>query len=144
MNIGVFVGINAAAVLRQPYNPNAGAVGLSHRGSRRVLAVRVLPDSIIPAFGLYHPLHIPHESPQTQSWGFEVFLVQLLEDAVHLVVVNDADDGVVQGRPGMGAVVRLARLAAVAFDFVPLGEALHAIVVQDFGDFVVVGLVVCD
>ena len=26
----------------QPYNPNAGAVGLSHRGSRRVLAVLIL------------------------------------------------------------------------------------------------------
>ena len=70
--------------------------------------------------------------------------MQLVEDAVHLVVVEDADDGVVQGRSGMGAGVRLARIAAVAFDFVPLGEALHAIVVQDFGDFVVVGLVVCD
>ena len=70
--------------------------------------------------------------------------MQLVEDAVCLVVVDDADDGVVQGRPGMGAVVRLARVAAMAFDFVPFGEALRAVVVQHLGDFVVVGLVVCD
>ena len=66
--------------------------------------------------------------------------MQLVEDVVHLVVGDDADDGVVQGRPSVGAIVRIARLAAVPLDFVPLGEALHAIVVQHFGDFVVVGL----
>ena len=70
--------------------------------------------------------------------------MQLVEDAVHLVVVDDADDGVVQGRPGMGAVVRLARIAAVAFDFVPFSEAFRAVVIQHLGDFVVVGLIVCD
>ncbi len=68
--------------------------------------------------------------------------MQLVEDAVHLVVVDDADDGIVQGRPGMGAVVRFTRLAAVALDFVPFGKALRAIVVQHLGDFVVVGLVI--
>ena len=70
--------------------------------------------------------------------------MQLVEDAVHLVVVDDADDGVVQGRPGMGAVVRIACLAAVTLDFVPFREAFRAVVVQHLGDFVVVGLVVCD
>ena len=68
--------------------------------------------------------------------------MQLVEDAVHLVVIDDADDGIVQGRPGMGAVVRLSRLATVALDFVPFGKALRAVVVQHLGDFVVVGLVV--
>ena len=91
-----------------------------------------------------HLLNPPAESPQPQIRGLEVFFVQLVEDAVHLVVVDDADDGVVQGRPGMGAVVRLARVAAVTFDFIPFGEALRAVVVQHLGDFVVVGLVICD
>lgn len=68
--------------------------------------------------------------------------MQLVEDAVHLVVVDDADDGIVQGRPGMGAVVRLSRLATVAFYLIPLGETFRAVVVQHLGDFVVVGLVV--
>ena len=66
--------------------------------------------------------------------------MKLVHNAVDGLVGDDADDGVVQGRPGMGAVVRFARLAAVPFDFVPLGVALHAIVVQYLGDFVVVGL----
>ena len=70
--------------------------------------------------------------------------MQLVEDAVHLVIVDDADDGIVQGRPGMSAVVRLSRLATVAFYLIPLGEALHAVVVQYLGYFVVVGLVICD
>ena len=99
----------------------------------------------IPSFVISsnHFLNPPTKSPQTQIWGLEVFFVQLVEDAVHSIVGDDADDGVVQGRPGVRAVVRLASLAAVAFDFIPLGEALHAIVVQRLGDFVVVGLVVC-
>ena len=70
--------------------------------------------------------------------------MQLLEDALHFVVIDDAEDGVVQGGPGVGAEVRLARVAAVSLDFVPFGEALHAVVVQHGGDFVVVGLVIGD
>ena len=91
-----------------------------------------------------HLLNPPAKSPQPQIGGFEVFFVQLVEDAVHFVVVDDADDGIVQGRPSMGAVVRLARVAAVTFYFIPLGKALRAVVVQHLGDFVVVGLVICD
>ena len=68
--------------------------------------------------------------------------MQLVEDAVHLVVIDDADDGVVQDRSGMGAVVRITRLTAVTLDFVPFGEALRAVVVQHLGDFVVVGLII--
>ena len=70
--------------------------------------------------------------------------MQLLEDAVHLVVVDDADNGVVQGRPGVRAVVRFTRLAAVAFDFVPLGKACYSIGIEHSGNLVVIGLVVCD
>ena len=76
-----------------------------------------------------HLLHIPAESPQPQIRSLEVLFVQLVEDAVHSLIGDYADDGVVQGRPGVRAVVRFARVAAVAFDFVPLGEALHAVVV---------------
>ena len=90
-----------------------------------------------------HLLDIPAERPQPQIWGFEVFFVQLVEDAVHFVVVDDADDGVVQSGPSVGSVVRFARVASMAFDFVPFRETLRAIVVQHLGDFVVVGLVVC-
>ena len=90
-----------------------------------------------------HPLHSPEEGPKPQLGGFAVFFFQLLQDAVDGTIRDDADDGVVQGRPSMGAVVWLARFAAVALDFVPFGEALDAVVVQHFGDFVVVGLVVC-
>ena len=89
-----------------------------------------------------HPLHIPRKSPKPQIRGLEVFFVQLVEDAVHLVVVDDADNGVVQGRPSMGAVVWLTRLTAVAFDFVPFSEALRAVVVQHFGNFIVIGLII--
>ena len=76
-----------------------------------------------------HLLNPPAESPQPQVRGLEVFFVQLVEDAVHLVVVDDADDGIVQGRPGMGAVMRLSRLATVAFYLIPLGEAFRAVII---------------
>ena len=89
-----------------------------------------------------HLLNAPRKRPQSQIRGLEVFFVQLVEDAVHLVIIDDADDGIVQSRPCMGAVMWLARVAAVAFDFVPFGEALRAVVVQHLGDFVVVGLVI--
>lgn len=76
-----------------------------------------------------HFLHIPAKSPQPQVRGLEVFFVQLVEDAVYFVVVDNADDGIVQGRPGVGAVVRLTRVAAVTLDFVPFGEAFCAVII---------------
>ena len=76
-----------------------------------------------------HLLHIPRKSPQSQIRGLEVFLVKLVHNAVDGLVGDDADDGVVQGRPGVGAVVRFARVAAVAFDFVPFCKTLDSVVV---------------
>lgn len=90
-----------------------------------------------------HPLHSPEKGPKPQFRGFAVFFFQLFQDAVDGTIRDDANDGVVQGWPGVCAVVRLTSFAAVAFDFVPFCKTLDTVVVQHFGDFVVVGLVVC-
>ena len=107
--------------------------------------LQIIKAKTIPRFIMLsdHLLDIPAKSPQPQIWGLEVFFVQLVEDAVHLVVVDDADDGIVQGRPGMGAVVWFARVAAVTLDFIPFSETFYAIVVERGSYLVVICLVIC-
>ena len=55
--------------------------------------------------------------------------MQLVHDAVDGLVGDDADDGVVQGWPGVGAVVRLARVAAMTFNLIPFCKTLDAVIV---------------
>lgn len=91
-----------------------------------------------------HFFNGPNKRPQSKLGSLLVTLMQILKDAVHPIVVNHGDDGVVQRRPGMGAQMGFTRHTAVTLDLVPLGITLDAMDVQYLGDIIVIGLIISD
>ena len=65
-----------------------------------------------------------------------------LEYGLHLVVFDKGEDGVVEGRPGVRAFVRLAVHPAAAGHLVPEGVAAALIGLEKLYHFPVIGLVV--
>ena len=74
-------------------------------------------------------LGIEHEGADALLLGREVELVDVVEQRCHLFVRHEGQDGGVQGRPGVRAVVRLAVVAAAALHLVPVGEPADFVLV---------------
>lgn len=86
--------------------------------------------------------NVPAEGPQSQFGRLRVFFAELPQNGRGTVIIHKGEDGVVQGRPRMGAKVRIAGRVAVTFDFVPFGITFDSAFVQQVGDFVIVGLII--
>ena len=73
-----------------------------------------------------------------------ILSAECFQDVRSLVVRDKGEDGMVLDGPGMVAQVGLPFAAAPAGDILPAGESPLTELLQDFYDFLIVGLVVCD
>ena len=71
-------------------------------------------------------LYIPDESPDTEIRSLLIHGLELRKDAIDLVVRYKCEDGIVHGRPGVIAQMRLAAHTSAACDVLPHGESSAA------------------
>ena len=93
---------------------------------------------------LHHLVHGPLERPETE---IRIGLV-LGGQGIHkfeslAVVLDNGQDGIVLGRPGMVAVMWLTFVLSPSLDVDPLGESSLSMKVKQLDDLVAVGLVIC-
>ena len=109
---------------------------LSHRSKSNSGAIAVTLHRLVR-----HLLGIQHEGAKPLLLGGDVQLVDVMEQRFHFLVQHEGQDCRVQGRPGVGAVVRLPVVAAAALYLIPEGEPADFVLVQNFHHLVVEGLV---
>ena len=93
---------------------------------------------------LYHLLDIPYEGADTYLFVAFVQFADGEEEVIHLAVVDNGEDGVVELGPGVGSAVGISVVVATALHVLPEGESTDAEGVEHILGTFVVGLVVDD